>query len=141
MANPNIVNVTSIYGNTAYVVPGTSVATPSAANGVTSWTYNGSTALTGLTPAASSVNKIDSIIVTNTTGSAVYATVAIGNNPTFASATVLGYVAYQVTVPANAALVITDKSTSFYVTENQSIGVFSATASALTFVASFEVIT
>ena len=141
MANPNIVNVTSIYGNTAYVVPSTSVATPSAANGVTSWTYNGTTTLTGLTPAASSVNKIDSIIATNTTATSVYATVAIGNNATFASATVLGYVAYQVTVPANAALVITDKSTSFYVTENQSVGVFSATASALTFVASFEVIT
>jgi len=113
MANPNIVNVTSIYGNTAYVVPGTSVATPSAANGVTSWTYNGSTSLTGLTPAASSVNKIDSIIVTNTTASPVNATVAIGNNATFASATVLGYVAYQVTVPANAALVIRTKAHLF----------------------------
>lgn len=141
MANPNIVNVTSIYGNTAYVVPSTSITTPSAANAITSWTYNGTTTLTGLTPAASSVNKIDSIIVTNTTTSTVSATVAIGNNATFASATVLGYIAYQITVPSNASLVITDKSTSFYVTENQSIGVFSATGNALTFVASFEVIT
>jgi len=141
MANPNIVNVTSIYGNTAYVVPSTSVVTPSAANGVTSWTHNGTTALTGLTPAVGSVNKIDSIIVTNTSASAVQATVAIGNNSTFASATVLGYIAYQVSVPANSALMVTDKTTTFYVTENQSVAVFSSTANNLTFVAAFEVIT
>lgn len=141
MANPNIVNVTSIYGNTAYIVPATTVATPSAANGVVSWTYNGTTALTGLTPAVSSVNKIDSIIVTNTSASAVSATVAIGNNPTFASATVLGYIAYKISVPANASLMVTDKTTTFYVTENQSVAVFSSSASNLTFVAAFEVIT
>lgn len=141
MANPNIVNVTSIYGNTAYIVPATSVTTPAAANGVVSWTYNGTTALTGLTPAVSSVNKIDSIIVTNTSASAVSATVAIGNNPTFASATVLGYIAYKISVPANASLMVTDKTTTFYVTENQSVAVFSSTASSLTFVAAFEVIT
>ena len=141
MANPNIINVASIYGNTAYVVPSTSVATPSAANGVTSWTYNGTTSLTGLTPAASSVNKIDSIIATNTSVTAVQATVAIGNNATFSSATVLGYIAYQISVPANSSLMITDKSTTFYVTENQSLAVFSSTANNLTFVASFEVIT
>jgi hypothetical protein len=141
MANPNIVNVTSIYGNTAYIVPATSVTTPSAANGVVSWTYNGTTALTGLTPAVGSVNKIDSIVVTNTSASAVSATVAIGNNPTFASATVLGYIAYKISVPANASLMVTDKTTTFYVTENQSVAVFSSSASNLTFVAAFEVIT
>ena len=47
MANPNIAALTSIYGNTAYVVPSTTGAT-------TSWTYNGSTSLTGLTPATNS---------------------------------------------------------------------------------------
>ena len=141
MANPNIVNVTSIYGNTAYIVPATTVATPSAANGVVSWTYNGTTALTGLTPNVASVNKIDSIVVTNTSASAVSATVAIGNNPTFASATVLGYIAYKISVPANASLMVTDKTTTFYVTENQSVAVFSSAASSLTFVAAFEVIT
>ena len=60
MANPNIVNVTSIYGNTAYVIPSGTTAT-------TSWTYNGTTSLTGLTPAANTVNRVTSIVVSNTT--------------------------------------------------------------------------
>jgi len=134
MANPNIVNVTSIYGNTAYCVPSGTSAT-------TSWTYNGTSTLTGLTPAAGTINKIDSIVVSNTTATAVNATVAIGNNATFASATVTAYQAYQISVPANSSLIVVDKTTSFYVTENQSVAVTSATGSALTFVASFEVIT
>ena len=134
MANPNIAALTSIYGNTAYVVPSTTGATPS-------WTYNGSTALTGLTPAAGTVNKITGLIVSNTTSSAAYATVGVGNNATFGSATVIGYLAYQISVPANASLIIVDKTTDLYITENQSVGVTSGTASALTYTAIFEVIT
>mgnify|MGYP003667970384 CR=1 FL=1 len=129
MANPNIVNVTSIYGNTAYVIPSTTAAT-------TSWTYNGTTTLTGLTPAAGTVNRVTEIVVSNTTSS-----VAIGNNATFGSATVVAYMAYQISVPANASLIVTDKTTSFYVTENQSVGVTSGTSSALTYMATFEAIT
>ena len=133
MANPNIVNVTSIYGNTAYVIPSTTGAT-------TSWTYNGTTTLTGLTPATSTVNKIDNIVVSNTTSSAANCTVAVGNNATFGSATVISYLAYQFSVPPNASIIVTDKTTSFYLTENQSVGVTSGTASALTYTASFEAI-
>ena len=133
MANPNIVNVTSIYGNTAYVIPSTTAAT-------TSWTYNGTTTLAGLTPAASTVNKIDNIVVSNTTSSAANCTVAIGNNATFGSATVISYLAYQISVPPNASVIVTDKTTAFYLTENQSVAVTSGTASALTYTASFEAI-
>ena len=133
MANPNIVNVTSIYGNTAYVIPSTTAAT-------TSWTYNGTTTLTVLTPATSTDNKIDSIVVSNTTATAATCTVAVGNNATFGSATVISYLAYQISVPPNASVIVTDKTTSFYLTENQSIGVTSGTASALTYTASFEAI-
>jgi hypothetical protein len=139
MATPNIVNVTSIYGGTAQVIPSTTSATAA-------WTYGGntsnsSTSLPGLTPAASSVQKIESIVVSNTTGTAASATVALANNATFASGTTTTYLAYQVSVPANASLIVTDKSTSFYLMEFQSIGVTSGTASALTFTASFETIT
>jgi len=133
MANPNIVNVTSIYGNTAYVIPSTTGAT-------TSWTYNGTTTLTGLTPATSTVNKIDQITVANTTSSAATCTVAIGNNATFGSATVVTYMAYQISVPPNASVIVSDKTTAFYITENQSVAVTSGTASALTYTASFEAI-
>ena len=134
MANPNLINVSSIYGNTAYVIPSTTSAT-------TSWTYNGTTTLTGLPPAAGTVNRITSIIVSNTTGAAASATVAIGNNATFGSATVVAYMAYQISVPANASLIVSDKTTAFYVTENQSVGVTSGTGSALTYAATFEALT
>ena len=135
MANPNIVNVTSIYGNTAYVIPS------SAATATTSWTYNGTTSLTGLTPAANTVNRVTSITAANTTSSAATATIALGNNATFGSATVVSYPAYQISVPPNATLVIVDKTNSLYITENQSVAAYSGTASALTFTATFEAIT
>jgi len=133
MANPNIVAVTSIYGNVAYV-------TPSGTSATTSWTYNGTTALTGLTPAVGTVNRVTSIVVSNTTASTATATVAVANNATFGSGTAYN-IAYQISVPPNSTLVVTDKTTSFYVTENQSVGVTSGTASALTYVATFEAIT
>lgn len=132
MANPNIVNVTSIYGNTAYVIPSTTSATAT-------WTYNGTTALTGLTPASGSVNRVTQITVSNVTGTAASTTIAISNNATYGSGTPY-YFAYQISVPANASLTLIDKTTSFYVTENQSVGVISGTASALHYTATFEVI-
>jgi len=135
MANPNIVNVTSIYGNTAYVIPS------SAATATTSWTYDGTTSLTGLKPAVNTVNRITSITAANTTSSAATATIAVGNNGTFGSATVITYPAYQISVPANSTLVIVDKTNSLYITENQSVAAYSGTASALTFTATFEAIT
>jgi hypothetical protein len=134
MANPNLVNVATIKGNTAYVIPSTTGAT-------TSWTYDGTTSLTGLTPAAGTVNRITSITVANTTSSAATATIGIGNNATFGSATVVTYPAYQISVPANATLVVIDKTNSVYITENQSVGVTSGTGSALTYTATFEALT
>lgn len=133
MANPNIVNVTSIYGNIAYVIPAsTSVSV--------AWTYNGSTSLTGLTPASGTVNRVTSIVVSNVTSSAATTTVAVANNATYGSGTPY-YIAYQISVPPNASVIVTDKTTSFYVTENQSVGVISGTSSALNYTATFEAIT
>ena len=133
MANPNIVNVTSIYGNSAYVIPSnTSVSV--------AWTNNGTSSLTGLTPAAGTVNRVTSIVVANVTSSAANTTVAISNNATYGSGTPY-YIAYQISVPPNSSVIVTDKTTSFYVTENQSVGVISGTASALIYTATFEAIT
>jgi hypothetical protein len=135
MPNPNISNISSILGNTGYVIPS------SAATATTSWTYNGTTSLTGLTPAANSVHKLNSITVANTTSSAATATIGVGNNATFGSATVIAYPAYQISVPPNATLIILDKTTPLYITENQSVAAYSGTASALTFTVSFEILT
>jgi hypothetical protein len=94
MANPNIVNVTSIYGATSYLIPsGTSATT---------WT--------ALTPATNTVNKIDNIVASNVTGSAAAITVSI-NSATGGGGTAYR-IAYQISVPANASLIIVDKTTA-----------------------------
>jgi hypothetical protein len=133
MANPNIASLSTIKGQTAYVVPSTTANT-------TSWTYDGSTSLTGLTPATNVVNKITGLIVSNQSNTGATATIAIGNNPTFASATVVSYLAYQIVVPAAASLIVVDKTTDLYITENQSVAVQSGTANSLTYTAVFEAI-
>ena len=132
MANPNIVNVSNIYGNTAYV-------TPSGTTANTAWTYNGSTSLTGLTPSTNVVNRVTTIVVSNSSAAAANCSVAIANNATYGSGTPF-YLANSISVPAGASLIVTDKTTSFYVTENQSVGVITGTANALSFVATFEAI-
>lgn len=123
MANPNIVNVTSIYGNTSYLIPSTTSAT--------TWT--------ALTPATSTVNKIDNIVATNVT--AAVATVTVAINSAAAGAGTNYRLVYQVPVPVNAAIVVADKSTAFYLGEAQSIVVTVGTASAIELTASYEAIT
>lgn len=123
MANPNIVGVTSIYGNTSYLIPGTT--------GVTTWT--------ALTPASGTVNKVDSIVASNVTGVSVAVTVSI-NSASGGGGTAYR-IAYQISVPANASLIIVDKTTALYVGESQSIVVTVGTASAIELTASYEAIT
>jgi len=123
MANPNIVNVTSIYGNTSYLIPSTTSAT--------TWT--------ALTPASGTVNKIDNIVAANVTGSSASVTVAI--NSAAAGAGTNYRLVYQVPVPANASVVVADKSTAFYLGEAQSIVVTVGTASAIELTSSYEAIT
>ena len=123
MANPNIVNVTSIYGNSSYLLPsGTSATT---------WT--------NLTPAVGTVNKIDYIMAANVTGTAATITVSI-NSATGGGGTAYR-IAYQIQVPANTTLIISDKSTAIYIGETQSIVVTSGTSSAIEMTASYEAIT
>lgn len=123
MANPNIVNVSSIYGSTNYLIPSTTSAT--------TWT--------ALTPASGTVNKIDNIVASNVTASNATVTVAI--NSAAAGAGTNYRLIYQVPVPVNASIVIVDKSTAFYLGEAQSIVVTVGTASAIELTSSFEAIT
>jgi hypothetical protein len=130
MANPNIVNVTSILGTTTYYVPsGTSavVLVPNAASSGT-------------------VFKINQIVVANTTASAANTTVAIYSNGAVAQGSApSGGTAYPivsaVSVPANASLIAVDKTTAIYLMEGNSISITSGTGSALTYTISYEVIT
>lgn len=130
MANPNIVNVTSILGTTTYYTPsGTSavVLLPNAA-------------------ASGTVFKINQIVAANVDGTnAVNATVSLYTNGAVAqgSAPSSG-TAYPiistVSVPANASLIVVDKTTAIYLMEGTSITVTSGTASKITYSISYEVI-
>jgi len=123
MANPNMVNTSSIYGNTSYLIPSTTAAT--------TWT--------ALTPAVGTINKIDNIVASNVTAATATATVSI--NSAAAGAGTAYRLIYQLPVPVNAAVVIVDKSTAFYLGEAQSIVVTVGTASAIELTASYEAIT
>jgi len=127
MANPNIVNVTAIYGTTTYYTP------------------SGTSAVVLVPNAASSglVYKIENVVVSNVTSSAANATVSIYTNGAVAQGSApaggTAYpIVYQVSVPPNASLVAVDKSTSFYLMEGTSISITSGTGSALTFTVSYE---
>lgn len=123
MAAPNIVNVTSIVGNSLSVAVGTS-ATQLASNAASS----------------NKVFKINSIVVANIDGTNaaditvnIYSAAALGGSPIAIVSTI--------SVPADATLIVTDKTTSFYLLENQSIGAIAGTAGDLVATISFEEIT
>jgi hypothetical protein len=122
MANPNMVNVSSILGATTYLVPTTTTAT----------------AWTALTPAVGTVNKIDTMTATNVTGTAALVTVSI--NSAISGGGTAYRLAFQTSVPGNSSLVVVDKSTMLYVGEAQSIVVTSGTTNSIEMVATYEAI-
>ena len=121
MANPNIVNVTTILGNSSS----------------TSLTTTAATSLVSNAAASGKVYKINSIVAANVDG-----TTAADISINVYSAAALGGTAFPIastiSVPADATLIITDKTTSFYLLENQSIGATAGTASDLVVTASWE---
>jgi hypothetical protein len=130
MANPNLLAATTASGTTPYLTPG------------------GTTALVLIRNAASSgqVYKINQIVAANVNGSAaVNATVSIYTNGGVAPGSApSGGTAYPiisaVSVPANASIVVVDKTTAVYLMEDSSISVTSGTASGITYTISYEVI-
>jgi hypothetical protein len=128
MANPNIINANTVNGVTTYLTP------------------SGTSAVVLLPNAASSnkVFKINQIIATNVNGSsAVNATVSLYTNGAVAQGSApSGGTAFPivstVSVPANAALIVVDKTTAIYLMEGTSITVTSGTASGITYSISYE---
>ena len=127
MANPNIVNVTTILGTTTYFAP------------------TGTTAVVLVPNAAASglVFKINQIVVANTTATAANATVSIYTNGAQAQGSApssgTAYpVISAVSVPGNASLIAVDKTTAIYLMEGTSITITSGTANSLTFSISYE---
>jgi hypothetical protein len=130
MANPNIAALTTLTGNTTYLTP------------------SGTTAVVLLPNAASSgqVFRINQIIAANVDGTnAVDTTVSIYTNGAVAQGSAPSGgtafpIASTISVPADASLIIVDKTTSIYLMEDTSITVTSGTASKITYSISYEVI-
>lgn len=133
MSAPNIVNVATINGSTAYQA----------------LTNTNDNSLISNAASSSTVYKINNVFVSNVNGVSA-ATVTLSyrsaanavTNGTLATASAgTGYrIAYQISVPANTTLQILDKAGALYLPENSSISVQAGTASYLEVVASYETI-
>ena len=124
MANPNIVAVTSIYANTSTLLI-SSTADPFA------------TALVSNAASSGKVYKINSIVAANVDG-----TVAADISIKIFSAAALGgtgtAIASTISVPPDASLIVTDKTTSFYLLEDRSIGATASAANDIVVTCSWE---
>jgi hypothetical protein len=121
VANPNIVNVTSILGKSAVVDLTTTNATLVVEN----------------TAASNKVFKINSLIISNVDGTnaaditvSLYSEDNIGGTAT--------QIVSTVSVPADASLVVIDKNTSIYLEEDKSIGATAGSANDLKVLISYE---
>jgi hypothetical protein len=124
MANPNIFNITSIIGNTSSFLI-SSTANPFA------------TALINNPASSGKVYKINSIVVANVDGTSaaditinLYSQDDLGGTGTALASTV--------SVPADSTLIVTDKSTTFYLLEDKSIGAVASAANDLVVTCSWE---
>jgi hypothetical protein len=114
MANPNIVDVTSIYGRTI----GAALTT-------------GATAI--ISTVSNKILKINSITVANRDGTndadvTVYATID----------SAVRYLAYTITVPAKSTLVVSSKDTSFYLEELDTLTALASAAGDLDIIVSYD---
>jgi hypothetical protein len=129
MANPNIVNVTQIYGQTNYLTPANTSTLVLIAN----------------TSGSGNVFKVNQIVAANQTNVAANVTVSLftsgsttsGNAVTRAAATTFD-VTSNISVPAFASLIVVDKTTATYLIEDRAFVVASGTANAITFSVSYE---
>lgn len=124
MANPNIVNVTNILGNTS-------------TNLISSTADPFATALVNNAASSGKVYKINSIIVANVDGSsAADITIKIFSEDDLGGTGTA--IASTISVPADASLVVIDKTTSFYLLEDKSIGATASAANDLVVTVSWE---
>ena len=124
MANPNIVDVTTIYGNTS-------------TNLISSTDDPFATALVNNAASSGKVYKINSIVVANVDGaSAADITIKIFSQDDLGGTGT--QIASTISVPADSTLIVTDKTTSFYLLEDRSIGATASAANDLVVTCSWE---
>jgi hypothetical protein len=127
MANPNILQAATVVGNTSTLL-------------ISSTNDPFATALVNNAAASGKVYKINSIVVANVDGSAaaditikIFSQDDLGGTGTAIASTI--------SVPADASLIVTDKTTSFYLLEDKSIGATASAANDLVVTCSWEEIT
>ena len=121
MAAPNIVNVATITAKTAYLTPANATSNVLLANAASS----------------GKVLKVNMIIAANVDGTSAYDTTVAVNTAAAGSGTSYP-LASTVSVPPDASLIVSDKSTAFYLEEDKSIVVTSSTASKIAYTVSYE---
>jgi hypothetical protein len=121
MAAPNIVAVTSINGKSALSRPANT---------------NTFSILTN-TASSGRVYKINTIVCSNHNGTLTTAANVYINDSANGAGNNIALI-YNVSIPATVSLIVVDKSTSFYLEENKSITVSSATSNAISFTVSYE---
>jgi hypothetical protein len=104
MANPNIVAVNSIYGNSTGYLLTTTLTNVLLANAT----------------ASGKVYKIESILVANVTSATVNTTIKLHTAANGTAGTSYS-MANVISVPSSATLSVIDKTNTFYLMENQSI--------------------
>lgn len=119
MAAPNIVNVSGITGKTETFALSATVTTSLVVNAA----------------ASNKVYKIGSIVVANITTTTHTVTMAIDDS------TNTRKIANAISVPANAALVVTDKNSSFYLEEGVTLEGGANAASKLEATVAYDIIT
>jgi hypothetical protein len=124
MANPNIVNVTTILGNTS-------------TNLISSTANPFATALINNAASSNKVYKVNTIIAANVDGANNYdITIKIFSEDDLGGTGT--EIASTVTVPADASVVIIDKNSSFYLLEDKSVGATAGTANKIVVTCSWE---
>ena len=121
MANPNIVNVTTILGNNSSV----------------SLTSTSATSIVSNAASSNKVFKINMIMVANVDGTNA-ADITINKYSAAALGGTAFPIASTISVPADATLIILDKTTALYLLENESIGAIAGVANDLVVTCSWE---
>lgn len=121
MAAPNIVNVATITGKTTYADLSTTSATSVLSNAASS----------------GKVLKVNSIVVSNVNGVSA-ADISIAVNSAAAGGGTAYFIASTIAVPADASLIVVDKSMPIYLEEDKSITATAGTADYLEVVISYE---
>lgn len=121
MANPNIASVAAIYGN----------------NSSTSLSTTNATSIVSNAASSGKIYKINMIMVANVDGTNA-ADITINKYSAAALGGTAFPIASTISVPADATLIILDKTTALYLLENESIGATAGTASDLVVTCSWE---